>query len=215
MEKLFFDDNTFIWKTKLNLLSDNEIIVKEALDYVKNFNGLSPYDGFGYKREWTENQDFDGEFKVENKLDLVCNLGMEKCKELWSQGPNTPYNKINTESWVNVVRSKNPKQPQFHDKAEKYHVHTEISKSTESFVPYYTYVYYIQMPDVLNGDDGVLYFKGKDDKEYWILPEIDDLIIMEAWMPHAPMNAPQSDVDRVVMAGNVGFEMIKKEKSLL
>ena len=85
----------------------------------------------------------------------------------------------------------------------------------KSFVPDYTYVYYIQMPDVMEGEDGVLYFKGSDDKEYWIRPEEDDLIVMEGWMPHSPNNAPKSTIDRVVLAGNVGFDLIKKEKSLV
>ena len=71
------------------------------------------------------------------------------------------------------------------------------------------------MPDVMDGEDGVLYFRGPNKKEYWIRPEEDDLIIMEADMPHAPNSAPNSSVDRIVMAGNVGFEFIKKEKSLI
>jgi len=71
------------------------------------------------------------------------------------------------------------------------------------------------MPDVMNGDDGVLYFLGKNGKEYWIRPEEDDLIIMEGDMPHAPNNASESTLDRIVMAGNVGFDFIKKQKSLI
>jgi hypothetical protein len=71
------------------------------------------------------------------------------------------------------------------------------------------------MPDVMDKEEGVLYFKGKDDKEYWVRPEEDDLIIMEGWMPHSPNNAPNSTVDRIVMAGNVGFEYIKQQKSLV
>jgi len=71
------------------------------------------------------------------------------------------------------------------------------------------------MPDVMNDEDGVLYFIGKNKQEYWIRPEEDDLIIMEADMPHAPNNAPNSTIDRIVLAGNVGFEYIKKEKSLI
>ena len=58
-------------------------------------------------------------------------------------------------------------------------------------------------------------FRGDNKKEYWIRPEEDDIIVMEGWMPHAPNNAPKSTIDRVVLAGNVGFELIKKEKSLL
>jgi hypothetical protein len=71
------------------------------------------------------------------------------------------------------------------------------------------------MPDVMDGEDGVLYFKGKNKKEYWIRPEEDDLIIMEGDMPHAPNNAPNSIIDRIVMAGNVGFDFIKKEKTII
>jgi hypothetical protein len=71
------------------------------------------------------------------------------------------------------------------------------------------------MPDVMNDEDGVLYFKSKEGKEYWIRPEEDDLIIMEADVPHAPNSAPNSTLDRIVIAGNVGFDFIKKEKSLL
>ena len=67
----------------------------------------------------------------------------------------------------------------------------------------------------MNGEDGVLYFKGSNGNEYWIRPEEDDLIIMDADMPHSPNNAPDSTIDRIVLAGNVGFEMIKKEKSLI
>ena len=67
----------------------------------------------------------------------------------------------------------------------------------------------------MNGDDGVLYFKSKEDKEYWIRPEEDDLIIMEADMPHSPNSASESTLDRIVMAGNVGFDFIKNQKSLI
>jgi hypothetical protein len=71
------------------------------------------------------------------------------------------------------------------------------------------------MPDVMEQDDGLLFIQGENKKEYWIRPEEDDIIIMEGDMPHSPNNAPNSTVDRIVMAGNVGFDFIKKEKSLI
>jgi hypothetical protein len=127
--------------------------------------------------------------------------------------------KINMDTWVNIVRSINPIQIQFKNEElngiDKYHTHTEIKKQQKSFVPNYTFVYYIQMPDIMTEEDGVLYFRGENKKEYWIRPEEDDLIIMEADMPHAPNNAPNSTIDRIVMAGNVGFDFIKKETSLI
>ncbi len=71
------------------------------------------------------------------------------------------------------------------------------------------------MPDVMNGDDGVLYFKSKEGIEYFIRPEEDDLIIMKGDMPHSPNEAPDSTLDRIVLAGNIGFELIKTKSTVI
>jgi hypothetical protein len=212
MEKIYFDDTTYIWKTKLNLINDKSLFLEEAYQVINSQPNVKS-DGFAYKKEWNENLDFIGEFKIETKLDEVVQIGINKCKEIYNE-KNINYNKINTDAWVNVVRSKNPIQDNFHN-GKKYHIHTDINKGNKQFIPHYTYVYYIQMPDTMKDNDGVLYFLGKNDIEYWIKPEEDDLIIMEANVPHSPNNAPNSTLDRIVMAGNVGFDFIKKEKSLL
>jgi hypothetical protein len=219
MEKVYFDDTTFIWKGKLNLSAHKDTILKEANDVADSLKETVRTDGFGYRQEWTNNIDFNGNLTIENKLDEICQHGIDVCKSIYEEQFNIEYNKVNTDAWVNVVRSKNPVQYQFkHEEIkgiDKYHTHTEINKKNKYFYPNYTYVYYIQMPDVMEGEDGVLYFRGENGNEYWIRPEEDDIIVMEGWMPHAPNNAPKSTIDRVVLAGNVGFEFIKKEKSLL
>ena len=215
MEKIYFDDTTFIWKGKLDLSMYKDIILRETNEVIDSLKEVVHTDGFGYKIEWTNDINFNGNFSIQNKLDAVCQYGIDVCKDIYLEQFNKEFNKVNTDAWVNVVRSKEPVQENFYDKKQKYHTHTEINKKNKSFVPDYTYVYYIQMPDVMEGEDGVLYFKGKDNIEYWIRPEEDDIIVMEGWMPHAPNNAPNSTIDRVVLAGNVGFDFIKKEKSLL
>jgi len=217
MEKLYFDDSTYIWKTKLNKISNKDTLLREANFVIESQPDIKT-DGFGYKKEWNNNINFTGEITIETKMDEIIQMGIDYCKDLYKER-NVVYNKINTDAWVNVVRSTNPVQIQFkHEElkgVDKFHVHTDINKEMKSFIPHYTYVYYVQMPDVMNGEDGVLYFRGKNNKEYWIRPEEDDLIIMEADMPHSPNNAPNSTVDRIVVAGNVGFDYIKKEKSLI
>jgi hypothetical protein len=212
MEKVYFDNTTFIWKTKLNLSYNKNSLLKEAYSVIESQSNIKT-DAFGYKKEWNGNLDFTGNFKIQTKLDEIVQIGINKCKEIYNE-THINYNKINIDAWVNVVRSKNPVQQNFHN-GNKYHNHIDINKEMKSFIPNYTYVYYIQMPDVMNDDDGVLYFKSKEGKEYWVRPEEDDLIIMMADVPHAPNSAPNSTLDRIVIAGNVGFEMIKKEKSLL
>lgn len=217
MEKIYFDEFTCIWKTKLDKVDNKSILLNEAYSIIDSQPNITT-DGFGYKKEWTSNLDFIGDVVIETNLDEIIQTGINLCKEIYKD-KNKPYNKINTDAWVNVVRSQDPVQIQFkHDElrnVDKYHTHTDINRQMGSFVPDFTYVYYIQMPDVMEDYDGVLYFKGKNNKEYWIRPEEDDIIIMPGDMPHAPNNAPKSTVDRIVMAGNVGFEFIKKEKSLI
>lgn len=217
MDKLYFDEDTFIWKTKLDKIDYKSVLLKEAHSVINSQPDVKT-DNFGYKLQWNKNLEFIGNIIVETKLDEIVQKGVDLCKEIYNN-QNKTFNKINTDAWVNVVRSQNPVQTNFKYKelkyVDKYHVHTDINKQMGSFVPDFTYVYYIQMPDVMEGDDGVLYFKGKNNKEYWIRPEEDDIIIMTGDMPHAPNNSPKSTVDRIVMAGNVGFEFIKKEKSII
>lgn len=214
MEKIYFDTNTYIWKKKLNFLHLKYDLLKEVNFIIKSLPNIET-DGFPYKKEWKNNLNFIGEFNIKNKLDKIIKIGIDSCINLYKE-KNIEYNKINTDAWINVIRAKNPVQPQFKLKnIDKYHTHTDIHKERNSFIPHYTYVYYIQMPDIMNNEDGVLYFKNKNNQEYYIRPEEDDLIIMEADMPHSPNNAPNSMIDRIVFAGNVGFDFIKKEKSLI
>jgi hypothetical protein len=217
IEKIYFDDTTFIWKCKLNLVRNKSKLLKESYELIKSMPENNT-DGYGYTQVWNNDINFIGDVNIKNEIDKIMQNGINYCKELFNEY-NTTYNKINTDVWVNIVRSKNPIQIHFKHNdlkgIDKYHTHTEINKNNKKFYPHYTYVYYIQMPDIMEGEDGVLYFKGQNDNEYWIRPEEDDLIIMPGFMPHAPNNAPKSTVDRIVIAGNVGFEYIKKEKSVL
>jgi hypothetical protein len=217
IEKIYFDDTTFIWKCKLNLVRNKSKLLKESYELIKSMPENNT-DGYGYTQVWNNDINFIGDVNIKNEIDKIMQNGINYCKELFNEY-NTTYNKINTDVWVNIVRSKDPIQIHFKHNdlkgIDKYHTHTEINKNNKKFYPHYTYVYYIQMPDIMEGEDGVLYFKGQNDNEYWIRPEEDDLIIMPGFMPHAPNNAPKSTVDRIVIAGNVGFEHIKKEKSVL
>lgn len=217
IEKIYFDNTTFIWKRKLNLIDIKSNLLDESYSLIESMPENNT-DGFGYTQIWNNDLNFMGNIDIESCIDKIIQSGVDECKKLWEE-TNSPYNKINTDAWVNVVRSINPKQIHFKYNeikgVDKYHSHTDINKRNKKFYPHYTYVYYIQMPDVMDGEDGVLYFKGENDKEYWIRPEEDDLIIMPGYMPHTPNNAPKSTIDRIVIAGNVGFEFIKKDKSII
>jgi hypothetical protein len=212
MEKIWFDNSTYIWKTKLNMLNNKENLLKTVYKIEDSNPTSKNIDAYPY------------DTNIDNKFDEIIDKSLDICKSLYIETGNI-YNNFYADAWINIVRSKTPVQPSFvkehtdvyhlSEGNAKYHTHTEIKKKQKSFFPHYTWVYYIQMPDIMEGDDGALYIKGENDKEYWIRPENDDLIIMEGYLPHAPNNAPKSNIDRIVFAGNVGFEFTKNSKSII
>jgi hypothetical protein len=212
MEKIYFDDTTFIWKKKLNLAKYKSLLLKEANDIIKS-QPMSKQDGFSIIN-WVDNVNSKGELNIINKIDEISQIGINECKKIYEDG-NISFNKVNVETWINRVRHKNPVQREFWKNVDKYHTHTDINEKLKVFHPNFTFVYYIQMPDIMHGKDGVLYFKSKRGKEYWVKPEEDDLIIMQGDVPHSPNSAPNSTIDRIVLAGNVGLEFVKKSSSLI
>jgi hypothetical protein len=215
MEKIYFDDETYIWRTKFDISHMKDEILEECFDIMGEIGEL-PGDNFGFFSEWKENVDFDGDFESTKKIYEVVKKGIQACITIFNENIKLPYNKINTDGWINVVRARNPKQPNFSIETEiEMHNHTDICHKNKVFRPDYTYVHYVQMPDNLEGNDGVLYIEGKDGVIYNILPKENDIIIMEARVPHVPASARKSTKDRIVIAGNVGFEMIKKTNSLI
>ncbi len=209
MEKIFFDEETHIWKTKLKLGDRKDILLSEAIKIIENNTNENVNDSYDYKKELKDNLDFNGVIKIEQELDVILQHGIDCCKSLYGEN----FNKINTDSWINRVRCKNPTQPSFiHADEIVFHNHYEMNKS---FNVDYTYVYYIQMPNNLKNSDGVLYIKGIGDRIHEILPEEDDLIIMKGDLPHAPASSYNSTFDRIVLAGNVGFDYVKKNKTFI
>lgn len=237
MEKIYFDETTFIWKKKLNYSVHKKFFLEKAKVYMEHYKHVK-YDGYTYRILIKNEIDLNGNIEIKNELDNVLKMGIKYCKELFDE-KSIFYKKINCDCWFNIVRGKNPKQhnlkakkideiPKFHNHVdlqkeayEKKGFDVEIEKATQlgvpianTFIPNYTFVYYIQMPEVMQDKDGVLYIGGENDKIYYIRPEEDDLIILPGNMPHSPNNAPFAKNNRIVLAGNVGFETIKKEKTI-
>jgi hypothetical protein len=215
MEKIYFDDTIFIWKTTFDVSHIKENIINECIKIIEDF-GEHPTDNYGLFAERKKYLDFNEKFRINTKIDEIINECILLCMSIFNENNGKLYDKINIDSWINVVRNKNPKQRNFKKPNEiEMHSHTEINKQIDSFIPNYTYVHYVQMPDNLENKDGVLYIQGKNGIIYDILPKENDIIIMNADLPHVPASAKKSTKDRIVIAGNVGFEYIKKNKTLI
>ena len=211
MDKIYFDDSTYIWKTKGNFLEFKNDMLTKCLEIADINIANSIFDNYQY----TDLNSFKPrEFAIQlptHKLDDIINLSVNNSIEIYEE----EFNRMAVEAWVNIVRAQKPKQPETRNDTMKMHIHTELNYKTQRFKPTYTFVYYIQMPDNLTNLDGVLLIEGENKKIYNILPKEDDLIIFDARIPHTPKAAFNSTKDRVVLAGNIGFENVKEIKSLL
>jgi hypothetical protein len=211
MEKIYFDEKTFIYKTKANFLEFKDDMLIRCLEIADINIDKALFDNYRYS-DLTSFK--PKEFAIPlptHKLDNIINLSVNNSIEIYEE----QFNRMTVESWVNIVRAKKPKQQETRNDTMKMHTHTELNYKTKRFKPTYTFVYYIQMPDNLTNLDGVLLIEGENKKIYNILPEEDDLIIFDATIPHTPKAAFNSTKDRIVLAGNIGFENIKETKSLL
>ena len=128
--------------------------------------------------------------------------GINFSKEIYE----SKYNSILASTWINVVKAKKAIQPiRDYEDNYIYHNHVDIAKRHGEHLPDYTFVFYLQMPDNLNNDDGKLFLRDYDGGEYSILPNVGECIILKGDVYHVPIDAPKSSKDRIVLAGNVTF----------
>lgn len=171
--------------------------------------GNSSYDGYGIWEGYKDIQDIKN-LNIPYLSDLAVS-GMLMCDGIFTQ----EYKNILSNIWVNLLKTHNPTQSINRESDDYiYHTHTEISSRLGQPNPDYTFVFYLQMPNNLKGDDGKLFIKDIDGSEYSILPKVGECIILKGDTPHAPLNAPSSEFDRIVLAGNVVFSNDKSNLTL-
>jgi hypothetical protein len=213
MEKLVFDNDTHLYIGNYDITNIKDEVLAIANKFISDHDEVKT-DGYTFYigRIKTTNH---VEIEINNNLEFIRNFGINSCIDLYTQSGN-PHNLINADCWVNVVRAKNPVQKNYRDDDKLiFHNHVEINELNKMPKPTYTFVYYIQMPNNLSGDDGVLFVKGKNGNVYSYLPKEGDIIIMDGDLPHVPNYALNSTLDRIVLAGNVGIEYSKLNNTLI
>jgi hypothetical protein len=192
MEKIQLGEYINLYKVKYTPISSKENTLKSISQLIQ----LQP-----------ENEGSDAYTYLNNKfneIDEIEKKGIEICLEIEGVNSNEPYY---YDTWVNRVKSKDPVQ-RFGAMifGHPYHNHTEINKTMLRHNPKYTFIYYVQMPNNLRDDEGYLVLKDINGEVYSILPKEGEFIIHESNIDHYPKEATNSTVDRIVIAGNVGFK---------
>jgi len=210
MEEIKFSPTLSIWKSEFDIRNKDKLIL-ECENLIKskpkvNTDGYAYYINNGLK--------YNGKIDIEiiNELDKILHYGIKSCIDIHKK----EFNEIKMDSWVNVVRAKNPVQKNYKTSGELvFHNHVDLNILNKLPPPLYTFVCYIQMPNNLIKDDGVLFMEDIDKKIYSILPNEGDILIMKGDLPHVPNYALNSSLDRIVLAGSIRMDFSKLNKSLI
>lgn len=210
IEQIKLSPTLTIWKSKFDITFKNKMI-DVCREVIENSPNVST-DGYSYYMNTKLNSTGFVDVEIRNELDVVRNLGMNSCIQIF----NKEFNEIKTDIWINVVKAINPVQTTYKSNGSLvFHNHVEINSMLKRPSPLYTFVCYIQMPDNLANDDGVLFMEDIDKKIYSILPTEGDIIIMKGDLPHVPNYAPNSTKDRIVLAGNMRMDFSKLKNTLI
>jgi hypothetical protein len=190
MEKVILGDDLIIYRVAFTPSTPKEILLFGIDEHIQNNKIMESCDAFDYYGEYSE-------------LNEIETTGIDICLKLAKQ-EGISYTSYKHNSWINRVRKENPIQYIFTE--EPYHNHVLLNEGSLRFVPKYTFIYYIQMPNNLQNDEGHLVLKDKKGNVYSILPKENEFLIHESDIDHYPKHAPNSNVDRFIIASNVGFE---------
>ena len=177
-----------------------------------NFQKLAQEIDFNVSLDARANVDFSrGSTEPRIQADVVIKGGeiqkiVDKCVNIIKQDiykkEDFPYTLTN---WVYIVDRDSPEGANYHNHTKMKHINTKGE---------WSFVYYVTMPDKLEGDDGYIYFKDKKEVISFI-PEVGELLIFPAELLHFPKVNPLSEEKRRVIAGTISKCEYKSEKTFL
>jgi hypothetical protein len=176
---------TILTSTIINI--DNSILVKD-LEYNCD---ISKFTGYGNK---------PGSLGIQSKIFIVSknitNLRDELLKLFISHFQLDENYLIYISDWVFISDNKNNQSG--------YHNHTsENNLDSIKEPPEWTVCYYVEMPNNLEGIDGHISFKTKNDEEVSFLPAENQIIMFPTDILHKPELNKKSTNKRVVYAANL------------
>ena len=189
MEKVILGDEIVLYRVAFTPSTPKAALLARIAEHMDDTKT-------GYERDAFE---YNGEYEELNEIEKA---GIEICLEI-AKRENISYQEHEHNSWINRVRAKSPTQ--YHFKREPYHNHVQLNRDHGRFEPKYTVVYYVQMPNLLEGQEGQLLLRDKQGEIHSIMPKENEFIVHASSTDHYPKAAPNSTVDRIVLASNVGF----------
>ena len=103
-------------------------------------------------------------------------------------------------------------------KKEYYHKHLYTTQlpytNVEAPIPNdWTFVFYLQVPDNMVDEEGMIFFKCDDEEPFKYLPKEGDFVIFPGDLSHLVKSNPNSKVERISICGNISFNVPTKSEN--
>jgi hypothetical protein len=151
--------------------------------------------------------------KLNNEMSLLSKMGVKQ-NTIWMEIKSKCFNYINDKVKKYIEEISNKK---FVNYAEHYWVYTQTKGFNLEWIHQhllvhppgstliktdYTFTYYLQTPSDITGDEGHIIFETEDKVRHKFLPKEGDIFIFPADIRHTAIPTPNSEIDRIVYAGN-------------
>lgn len=146
------------------------------------------------------------EIKVRSaEIDSIVDYGVRIAMRL--SGIDTLSDRAWAGKTWSYIQDKNSKDPD-----NGFHVHTAAinfpdTRINAPILTDWTYCFYLQVPNDLQGNEGSLLLKDVDEKIYAIRPEEGDFIFFKGDVEHKPNLSPNSEGTRIAICSNISFNI--------
>jgi hypothetical protein len=169
-----------IYKIKIDGI-DNQLVINELFDYKE----------MGY--ELNISTDILTSKNI-RKLYLNCNQSIES---VYSKEYQRTIKNSYQSGWVFELPN--------NSHGGEYHKHIQLSPLYPQYITDVAWVYYLQLPNNLNENEGKLLFKDEYGNEVALMPELGYIYAFPGGLEHRPESTTQSTIDRIVAVGNIKF----------
>lgn len=91
------------------------------------------------------------------------------------------------------------------------HQHLEVHPPGRSkILTDYTFTFYLQTTDEIEGDEGMIVFQTEDGKKHKFLPKVNDIFLFPADIRHTAIPTPNSNKERIVYAGSYCIDVFNQ-----
>jgi len=182
LEEIKISDSTSIYKINYESVYSKEEILKKVYLNI---------DLFGFEDITTSPLHL-----ITNEIEPIKKFAVDNIRHI----TKVEHSDYIQQNWIYYSKPKNS--------THFYHTHKMCLSLKINLLTDWTWTYYLQMPNNISGKEGAISFR-VDNMDYEVVPKEGDMLLFPGTLLHTPLPSIKSEIDRVVIAGNVSVNLVK------